>query len=143
MPRLTAAALACLALVAATASSAARRSDVPAASCGFQSAGPGALRHGSGSGPECLLRAYDAHCRAASFRLSVFGVDTIATDTFTLAPESAGCRVLVRSVFKVVPNHSTLATGTCTRLLRVGSDIVAGGCRGQGLAAEISLDGGS
>jgi hypothetical protein len=112
-----------------------------APSCGTASAGPGALRQAGDQGAECLLRAYADHCAPASFRLSVFGVDTIARDLFSLRARGSGCVVDVVVSFEVVPRPPTPHAGVCSALRRVGSAIEALGCSGKDIPGELSLTG--
>ena len=107
--------------------------------CAPSTLGPGALRRGPGSGPACLLGAYRAGCRAATFTLSVFGVDTIERLRFALERAGVGCQVAVSDSFTVVPRAASLHDGVCSSLSRRGGGIVAGGCRGQGIPSELSL----
>ncbi len=113
-----------------------------ATNCGSLSAGPGALTRGDRGGPACLLRAYRNHCAAATYRLSTFGVDTIATDDFRLVSQAGGCRVDVAISFRVVPQPQRPPLhGVCTSLAARGNDVVASGCTGGNLPPAISLTG--
>lgn len=108
--------------------------------CGTRSLGPGTVTHVTGGGARCLLDAYRAHCKPARFVLSVFGVDTIATRTFTVARAAAGCRVLVTLGFRIVPQPPHVAGhGFCRRLVTRGNAISAEDCTGSGLTPVISL----
>jgi hypothetical protein len=108
--------------------------------CGTRSFGPGTVTHVTGGGARCLLDAYRAHCKPARYLLSVFGVDTIATRTFTLARQSAGCRILVSLGFHIVPQPVRVTGhGSCRKLVTRGSTIVAEGCTGTGLPSAVSL----
>jgi hypothetical protein len=129
---LAAAALAALAPVGHAASS---------PSCGVAHAGPGAGRGSSGRGALCLLRAFEGGCASASYRLSVFGVDTIAIDSFSLRSRGGHCEVVVAASFEVVPQRRRLVSGVCATLQRRARDVVAGGCVGTTLPGTISLTG--
>jgi len=110
--------------------------------CGTLSVGPGALVHGSKAGANCLLRAYQQHCRSAVYRLSRFGVDTISVAQFRVVSRSSRCEIAVTTTFRVVPQlpHPT-GHGYCSVIGRRGSDIVVTGCTGTGLTSVISLTG--
>jgi hypothetical protein len=132
-------ALLCSALIAAVVAGTAHAS--APRSCGTYSIGPGALRRGSPAGATCLLRAYTG-CRPATFRLSSFGVDTIAKDVFRVVRVGgSACHVAVDASFEVVPQQPHLLHATCMRVKRTTNDIVASGCTGS-LPATISLTGG-
>jgi hypothetical protein len=107
--------------------------------CGAYSIGPGALRHGSTSGATCLLRAYRT-CHPATFRLSTFGVDTIARDVFRVVRTGVVCRVAVTASFEVVPQQAHHFRAGCRRVRRLGAGIVVTGCSGT-LPGTISLTG--
>jgi hypothetical protein len=110
--------------------------------CGSLTAGPGALTRGDRGGPSCLLHAYRNHCTVATYRLSMFGVDTIAVDDFRLVLHGGGCRIEVASSFRVVPQPQRSALhGACSRLVARGSDVVAEGCTGGNLPPTVSLTG--
>ena len=129
-------------VIAGTALVAARA--VPAATldCGSRSIGPGDLARGTGPGPACLLRAFQEHCRPASYRLSSFGVDTIGTDTFRTVRRAGRCQIEVAITFHVVPRPPRrTGSGYCRTLRRVGTDVVAGRCTGEGLPTSLSLTG--
>jgi hypothetical protein len=105
-----------------------------ALSCGSASAGPTALDH-SRAGAVCMLDAYRDHCRAASYTVSIFGVDTIRRRAFRIA----GCRVVVHETFRVVPQPPHASGGaTCSAIRRVRGDLAAIGCTGS-LGRTISL----
>lgn len=108
--------------------------------CRARSVGPGSLVRGTTAGANCLLRAYRNGCTPATYELSSFGVDTIATLRFQLVHGSRGCTIDVTRSFRVVPQkpHVT-AVGHCKALRRTAADIVTTGCRGTGLSATISL----
>jgi hypothetical protein len=108
--------------------------------CGTRSLGPGAVTHVTGGGARCLLDAYRARCRPARYVLSLFGVDTIATRTFTVARAAGGCRVLVTVSFHIVPQPAHVTGhGFCRKLVTRGKAIVAEGCTGSGLTPAVSL----
>jgi hypothetical protein len=108
--------------------------------CQARSVGPGSLVRGTTAGAECLLRAYRNGCAPATYELSSFGVDTIATLRFQLVRRSSGCTINVTRSFRVVPQkpHVT-AAGHCKALRRTATDIVATRCIGTGLSATTSL----
>jgi hypothetical protein len=111
------------------------------ANCGTSSIGPGAIvRPSSTGGARCFLAAYRNDCRPATYRLSMFGVDTIATRDFRVVKTGGACVVAVTTSFHVVPQpaHVTGA-GTCRKLRVIGTNIVADSCTGHGLPARISL----
>jgi hypothetical protein len=104
--------------------------------CGSASIGPGSVRQSSGDGPRCLVAAYRDGCRPATFRLSRFGVDTIATKSFRIVSRNSRCVVAVTETLRVVPQpaHVT-AQGVCTGLRATA----ATSCSGRGLSRTISL----
>jgi hypothetical protein len=133
-------------VVAAAAVAAALAAGSPAQgatpSCGTRSVGPGTLVRGTGAGAPCLLAAYQHGCRAASYRLSMFGVDTSAVSDFRTAKHGGGCVVAVTSTTRVFPRPPNAPkTGTCASLKKSGTDVVAVRCRGGGLAPSLSLTG--
>jgi hypothetical protein len=87
-----------------------------------------------------MLRAYRHGCALAEYQLSSFGVDTVAILRFQLVRRSAACAIDVTRSFRVVPQkpHIT-AAGRCKTLRRTAADIVATGCRGNGLLPTMSL----
>jgi hypothetical protein len=113
----------------------------PAPSCGQRSAGPGALVRGTNAGAECMLAAFEQHCRPASYELSVFGVDTIARDSFSLRARGARCEVELVASFEVVPRLRSSHSAQCSALVRQGSQIIASGCLGAGVPRQVSLTG--
>src|SRR5262249_26976364 len=91
-------------------------------------------------GARCLLAAYRHYCRQATYRLSLFGVDTVASREFGLVSSRSGCLVAVTSSFRVVPQPAHVTgKGTCRTLRAIGRNIVAGSCMGRGLPTRISL----
>jgi hypothetical protein len=111
-------------------------------SCGTLTVGPTAIKTAAAAaGPPCMLAAFE-RCDAARYSLSSFGVDTIATTSFSIARRGTGCGVSVARTFEVVPQQPRQSGGgTCAAIARRGGDIVATGCRGSGLADAISLTG--
>ena len=102
--------------------------------CGSHSAGPTALK-APPTGAVCMLNAYTRHCTAATYTLSVMGVDTIDRRAFRIS----GCHVLVSETFRVVPQPPhAVGRATCNGLRRSANDIVATGCVG-GRSRTISL----
>lgn len=129
-----------IATLVATALLAAGAHAATAPTCGSYSVGPGAHRAGSAKGATCLLTQFK-RCRAATYRLSVFGVDTVATDDFTVANADGHCFVSVQLTNRVVPQHARpLGTALCSALVARGADVVAVNCSG-GPAKTISLTG--
>ncbi|SRR5581483_4959969 len=120
-----------LALAAATAQAATR-------DCGTLSVRSGSVYQGARNGPTCFLAAFE-RCRAATFTLSVFGLDTVATDVFRVVARGA-CRVEVAGTFHVVPQKPHSLSAVCRAVRRSGADVVAVGCTGS-LQGPISLTG--
>lgn len=131
----------CLVAAAAALAFAANAGASGTSACAPRSIGPGSLVRGSTAGAQCLLRAYRNGCASATYELSSFGVDTVATLRFQLVRRSGNCAIDVTRSFRVVPQKPrTTAAGRCTSLRRTAaSDIVAAGCRGKGIAATMSL----
>jgi hypothetical protein len=123
----------CAAALAAGAGAATRQ-------CQARSVGPGSLHRGGTAGAACLLAAFQQGCRPAEYLLSSFGVDTAATEDFRTERKSGGrCSVVVLTSFRVVPQQPRVfPTRTCSRLRKVGSDVVADHCT-AGTPAAISL----
>ena len=98
--------------------------------CAARTIGPGSLHKGGTAGATCMLAAYRAGCRPATYTLSSYGVDTIAVETFTTRPLSGGrCGVVVARTFRVVPQQPhVLSRRTCTRLRRTSTGVVADRC---------------
>jgi hypothetical protein len=112
-------------------------------SCGTLTVGPTAIRTGgAGAGAPCMLAAF-ARCVAARYRLSSFGIDTVATTSFSIARSGGGgCSVSVARTFQVVPQPPLPSGGgTCAAIASRAGDIAATGCRGSGLASIVSLTG--
>jgi hypothetical protein len=87
-----------------------------------------------------MLRAYRHGCTTATYTLSSFGVDTIATLRFQLVRRGGSCTVVVTRSFHVVPQKPRVTgAGRCKTLRRSATDIVATGCSGSGLALTTSL----
>ena len=87
-----------------------------------------------------MLHAYRTDCTPATYELSYFGVDTVATLRFQLVRRSGSCAVDVTRSFHVVPQKPRVtAVGRCKTLRRTATDIVATGCSGTGLAPTTSL----
>jgi hypothetical protein len=109
--------------------------------CASLSLGPGSLTRQSGhQGARCLLTAYQHHCQTAHYRLSIFGIDTIATRDFTVLNRSGRCQVGVTTSFRVVPQQPhTSGHGYCRTLDPQGTDIIARSCHGKGLPPALSL----
>jgi hypothetical protein len=110
--------------------------------CGSLSLGPGSVHHSTGQGARCMLLAYQSHCHPARYQVAVFGVDTVATRSFSVNARTGRCGIDVTTSFRVVPQPPRVTgLGRCRALRRTGSDVVAVGCRGGGLPATISLTG--
>jgi len=108
--------------------------------CGSYSVGPGSHTAGSTEGAKCLLQQFN-RCKSASYRLSVFGLDTIAGDNFTVANADGHCFVSVQTSFRVVPQQAKPgATLFCAKLAANGADVLAVNCTG-GKTKTISLTG--
>jgi hypothetical protein len=134
--RVAASFLAVAAVLAVAASGAASRTQV----CAARSIGPGTLVRGNTTGADCMLRAYLHGCSSATYRLSIFGVDTVATVRFQLVRRSGSCAIDATRSFRVVPQEPHLtAVGRCMTLRRASTDVVATGCSGSGLSATMSL----
>ena len=114
----------------------------PVRSCGSLTVGGEAVTTSSkGGGAACMLQAFRS-CVPATYRLSSFGVDTIATSTFTVAKSASGCVVTVSVTHRFVPRPPSGPTvGRCGAIVRAGSDIVATGCRPGTLSPTLSLTG--
>lgn len=112
-------------------------------SCGSASIGPGAIVHPSSTGgARCLLAAYRDHCRPATYKLSLFGVDTVATRAFRLVSSSGACVVDVTTSFRVVPQPAHVTgQGVCKQLRAIGVNVIAEGCTGRALPPRVSLTG--
>jgi hypothetical protein len=108
--------------------------------CGSLSLGPGNTERGAVTGARCLLRAYGQHCEPAVYALSLFGVDTIATDHFRLARESGRCLIEVTMSFRIVPQPARQHSGVCRTLALKSRQVVAGRCTGASIPASIVLD---
>jgi hypothetical protein len=113
---------------------------VPQKNCGTLKVGPAAGRRGAVGGAGCLLRAFQQHCQPATYTLSVFGVDTVATDTFRLTRSGALCRIGVTVSFEVVPQPPRLHQGRCKTLKRQNGLVIASGCTGSGVPKTITLN---
>ena len=134
LPAATAAALTAATLLAAGAAAGGTLD------CGVRSVGPGSLLRGGTAGAACLLGAFQHRCRAAAYRLSLFGVDTVDTEDFRVAQRNGRCGVEVTTSFAIVPQRPHV-TGTrrCARVRRAaGGDIVADRCTG-GPPVTVSL----
>ncbi|HLX20360.1 MAG TPA: hypothetical protein VKR23_09415 [Gaiellaceae bacterium] len=96
---------------------------VAAAQCQARSVGPGSLNRGGTTGATCLVRAYDDGCRPAAYTLSMFGVDTIRSETFRTQATSGGCQIAVTASFRVVPQapHTT-GRSICLRVRKLVLD---------------------
>ena len=109
--------------------------------CTSLSLGPGSVtgQH-SRPGARCLLTAYRHHCQTAHYRLSIFGIDTIATRDFAVLHRSGRCQVAVTISFRVVPQQPHITgSGYCRSLDSQGTDVIARACDGKGLPAAVSL----
>ena len=127
-----------IALIAAAAVLASGANAAAPQQCAARTIGPGSLHKGGTVGATCLLAAYRDGCRRATYRLSSYGVDTIAVETFTTHPLGGGrCGVVVVHSFRVVPQQPrVLSRHTCTRLRKTTTDVLADRCTP---AATVSL----
>jgi hypothetical protein len=109
--------------------------------CTSLSLGPGSLTgQGGRQGARCLLTAYLHHCQTARYRLSIFGIDTIATRDFAVLIRDGRCQVAVTISFRIVPQQPhTSGSGYCRKLELQRTDILARACHGKGLPAAVSL----
>jgi len=114
----------------------------PVRSCGSLAVGGEAVTTNStGSGAACMLTAFRS-CTPATYRLTSFGVDAIATSTFVVAKGPNGCIVTVSVTHRIVPRPPSGPTlGRCGAIVRAGPDIVATGCRPATLSPTLSLTG--
>jgi hypothetical protein len=111
--------------------------------CGSFSRGP-APGHVSGNaaGASCLLRAYQDHCRAARYKLSLYGIDTARYEEFVVARVAGRCEVTVTVSFRLVPQKPrVVGRGACTSIRKSGSDVLVSNCTGQGVSGTLSLTG--
>ena len=129
-----------IAAVAAAAATQPGRAATAVLNCGSLSVGPGGTQHGTATGSRCLLRAYRQHCQPAVYALSLFGIDTIATDHFRLTRLNGHCLVNVTINFHVVPQPARRHNGACRTLTLKSGHVVAGGCTGESVPASIMLD---
>jgi hypothetical protein len=124
----------------AVAPAAARQTQSAVENCGSLSVGPGGDERGATAGAKCLLRAYQQHCRVAVYILSLFGVDTIASDRFRLVREAGRCLVDVTISFRVVPQPARAHNGVCHTLALKSTHVVAGRCTGTNIPSSLVLD---
>ena len=108
--------------------------------CGSLSVGPGAGERGATAGARCLLHAYQQHCRSAVYVLSLFGVDTIASDRFRLVRESGRCLVDVTISFRIVLQPARTHNGICRTLALKSTHVVADRCTGANIPSSLELD---
>jgi hypothetical protein len=108
--------------------------------CQARTIGPGSLRHGGTAGAACLLAAFDDGCRAASYTLSAFGVDTVHSLQFRTERRTNGCAVLVTESYRVVPQQPRV-TGhrACARVHKTDAGIVADRCTPAGPVSLTKL----
>jgi hypothetical protein len=134
-------AVAVLSVAAAAVLSAGAGAASPTPTCGSYSVGPGSHTAGSVKSAQCLLHQF-ARCHSATYRLSQFGVDTIAVDDFSVSNADGHCFVSVQTSFRVVPQAPKPgATAFCASLKAKGSDVIAVNCIGGSLPKTISLTG--
>ena len=130
----------CLVLAAAVVTPVAAARPGSAPTCGSYSVGPGTHTAGNAKGARCLLQQF-ARCKPASYRLSRFGVDTVAVDDFTVANADGHCFVSVQTSTRVVPQQAKPGpTLFCAKLAARVGDVVAVNCTG-GTAKTLSLTG--
>jgi hypothetical protein len=85
----------------------------------------------SGGGPGCLYRAFAARCRAASFVVTLHGVDTAGSIRFRVVP-APRCHVLVLGRNHVFgANRTTTWSERCSRLGRRAEGVAVMGCLGR------------
>jgi hypothetical protein len=86
-----------------------------------------------GTGPQCLYRAYRAHCAATSFRLRMMGVDTLGTLEFRVVKPANGCRVQIVGKNTVYVGHPRTTTWheTCRTVAKQANGIAVKGCNGK------------
>jgi len=107
--------------------------------CQPRSIGPGSLLKGGKQGAACILAAFRNGCRPAEYVLSSFGIDTAATENFRVEKNGARCGVVVITSFRVLPQVAKVfPPRTCTRVRKIGADVVADRCT-AGTPTAISL----
>jgi hypothetical protein len=106
--------------------------------CATRTVGPGARREGGTSGADCLLAAYQRGCRRAEYVLSSVGQTVFVVENFSVERVSSGCTVIVLRNVAVIGRPSRITSRSCTRLRRIGREVVADRCTG-GPPATISL----
>jgi len=121
--------LALLAAVSAAALAAAGSASA-AKQCATRTVGPGKLTQGGTTGATCLLEAYRTGCRRAEYILSSVGLTTFVVKNFSVERRGDGCAVLVFVNIAVVKQPSRVLSSQCSRLRRVGADVVADRCTG-------------
>jgi hypothetical protein len=106
--------------------------------CDARTIGPGTRLQGGTAGATCMLAAFRDRCRAATYTLSAYGVDTAHVETFTTRRLAGGrCGVVVVETARVIPQPAhVLSRHTCTRLRKTSTDVVADRCTPK---ATISL----
>lgn len=91
--------------------------------CPPTSVGPGSLHRGGTIGAACLVASFRNGCRAATYTLSSFGVDTIRSETFVVSHRRTRCVVDVTDSFRVVPRPAHVAARyVCRRLRALAAD---------------------
>lgn len=98
--------------------------------CPARAIGPGSLLRGGTAGATCMLAAYRDSCRAATYTLSSYGVDTADVRTFTTRRLAGGrCGIVIVQTFRVIPQPAHMGSRqTCTRLRKTSTDVVADRC---------------
>jgi hypothetical protein len=84
-----------------------------------------------GNGPLCLYRAYRKSCKPATFKVTMMGVDTFASLTFTI--RRGPCRVTVdgkNTVYTGSPRSHTWHR-RCTRVVKRNEGFYVTGCTGK------------
>jgi hypothetical protein len=108
--------------------------------CASLSLGPGSVAAQGRQGARCMLASYRHDCQRARYRLSIFGIDTIATRDFAVLNRNGRCQVAVTISFRVVPQQPhTTGHGYCGTLVLRRTRIIAGACHGEGVPAFVSL----
>ena len=106
--------------------------------CTTRTVGPGAHREGGTGGSTCLLAAYQQGCRRAKYILSSVGQSVFVVENFSVERFSGRCTVIVLRNVAVIGQPSRITSRSCTRVRRIGADVVADRCTG-GRPATISL----
>jgi hypothetical protein len=119
-----------IAFLAAAAALASGASAATPQRCAARTIGPGTRLHGGTAGATCMLAAFHDGCRAATYTLSAYGVDTAHVETFTTRRLAGSrCGVVVVETARVIPQPAhVLSRRTCTRLRKTSTGVVADRC---------------